>query len=79
MGPGASSRSPWPYLSRRPQPFGTLTARTVAGKQATFDWDPLGQAHPATIDGRHTGMVYDAAGERGAYCAVTLKARRRDR
>ncbi|MGN9784927.1 RHS repeat-associated core domain-containing protein [Nonomuraea sp. ZG12] len=43
---------------------GQLSARTVAGKQATFDWDQLGRLTQATIDGQQTGMVYDAAGER---------------
>jgi hypothetical protein len=34
----------------------------VAGKQATFDFDQLGQLAQATIDGKQTSMVYDAAG-----------------
>ncbi|RVX41120.1 intein/RHS repeat-associated protein [Nonomuraea polychroma] len=43
---------------------GQLAARTVAGKQATFDWNPLGQLDRATIDGQQTSMVYDTDGER---------------
>ncbi|MEV4895749.1 RHS repeat-associated core domain-containing protein [Nonomuraea sp. NPDC055795] len=43
---------------------GQLAARTVAGKQATFDWNELGQLTAATVDGQSTGMIYDAAGER---------------
>ncbi|MFI6505284.1 polymorphic toxin-type HINT domain-containing protein [Nonomuraea typhae] len=43
---------------------GQLAARTVAGKQATFDWNELGQLAAATVDGQATGMAYDAAGER---------------
>ncbi|MFD9946270.1 RHS repeat-associated core domain-containing protein [Nonomuraea sp. NPDC059023] len=43
---------------------GQLAARTVAGKQATFDWNELGQLAQATVDGQSTGMIYDAAGER---------------
>ncbi|MFI6713634.1 RHS repeat-associated core domain-containing protein, partial [Nonomuraea sp. NPDC050478] len=40
---------------------GQLAARTVDNKQATFTWNPLGQA---TIQGADTAMVYDAAGKR---------------
>lgn len=43
---------------------GQLTGRTVAGKQATFDWNELGQLTQATVDGKQTSMVYDAGGER---------------
>ncbi|MER6943868.1 RHS repeat-associated core domain-containing protein [Nonomuraea sp. NPDC000554] len=43
---------------------GQLSARTVAGKQATFDWDQLGQLTQATVDGKQTSMVYDADGQR---------------
>ncbi|MEQ4719503.1 RHS repeat-associated core domain-containing protein [Nonomuraea sp. B19D2] len=43
---------------------GQLAARTVAGKQATFDWNQLGELTQATVDGQQTGMVYDADGER---------------
>ncbi len=43
---------------------GQLSARTVAGKQATFDFDQLGQLAQATVDGKQTSMVYDAAGQR---------------
>ncbi|MGP3954635.1 RHS repeat-associated core domain-containing protein [Nonomuraea sp. 3N208] len=43
---------------------GQLTARTVAGKQSTFTWNPLGQLDKAIIDGQETSMMYDAAGER---------------
>ncbi|MET7339552.1 RHS repeat-associated core domain-containing protein [Nonomuraea sp. NPDC005650] len=43
---------------------GQLAARTVAGKQATFDWNQLGELTQATVDGQQTSMVYDADGER---------------
>ncbi|NRQ32984.1 hypothetical protein HII36_14205 [Nonomuraea sp. NN258] len=43
---------------------GQLAARTVADKQATFGWNPLGQLDRATIDSQQTSMVYDAEGER---------------
>ncbi|MBB5773691.1 RHS repeat-associated core domain-containing protein [Nonomuraea jabiensis] len=43
---------------------GQLIARTVAGKQATFTWNPLGQMDKAVVDGQETAMVYDAEGER---------------
>lgn len=43
---------------------GQLVARTVNGKQSTFDWNELGQLVTATIDGKQTSMIYDADGER---------------
>ncbi|RCG32676.1 hypothetical protein DQ384_04115 [Sphaerisporangium album] len=43
---------------------GRLTARTVAGKAATFDWNELGELTKASVDGKDTTMVYDADGER---------------
>ncbi|NJP91609.1 hypothetical protein HCN51_19455 [Nonomuraea sp. FMUSA5-5] len=43
---------------------GQLTARTVGGKQATFEWDQLDRLAQATIDGQQTTMVYGADGER---------------
>ncbi|WP_433434955.1 hypothetical protein [Nonomuraea sp. CA-141351] len=43
---------------------GQLAARTVGGKQATFDWNQFGELTQATVDGQQTGMVYDADGER---------------
>ncbi|MFI6738920.1 polymorphic toxin-type HINT domain-containing protein [Nonomuraea sp. NPDC050451] len=43
---------------------GQLAARTVAGKQATFDWSQLGELTQATVDAQQTSMVYDADGER---------------
>ncbi|MDN3357330.1 polymorphic toxin-type HINT domain-containing protein [Actinomadura sp. DC4] len=43
---------------------GQLSARTVAGKNTTLDWNELHQLTTATTGGSSTGFVYDAGGER---------------